>query len=110
MRQPYEAMAERLVRTSFNGPSQRRADRVRYLAEQTGADGVVVFCHWGCRQTAGAAQLIRRELEAAGYPTLVLDGDGCDRKNNMTGQLSTRFEAFLELLRSRRATGAPTRP
>lgn len=110
MRQPYEAMAERLVRTSFNGPSQRRADRVRYLAEQTGADGVVVFCHWGCRQTAGAAQLIRRELEAAGYPTLVLDGDGCDRKNNMTGQLSTRFEAFLELLRSRRATGAPARP
>ncbi len=103
---PYEAMAERLVRTSFNGPSIRRAKRVRYLADKTHADGVVVFCHWGCRQTAGAAQLIRRELEAAGYPTLVLDGDGCERANNMTGQLSTRFEAFLELLHSRRAADA----
>jgi benzoyl-CoA reductase/2-hydroxyglutaryl-CoA dehydratase subunit BcrC/BadD/HgdB len=34
----------------------------------------------------------------------VLDGDGCDRKNNMCGQMSTRFEAFLELLRLRHET------
>ena len=66
------------------------------------ADGVVVFCHWGCKETAGASQLIAHRLEAAGYPVLILDGDGCDRANCMEGQMSTRFTAFLEMLRARR--------
>ena len=101
---PFEAMAERLVRCSFNGPAARRAERIRWICEQTHADGAVIFCHWGCKETAGAAQLIRRTLERAGFPALVLDGDGCDRKNNMCGQMSTRFEAFLELLRLRHET------
>ncbi len=99
---PFEAMAERLVRNAYNGPASRRAARVRELCEATSADGAVVFCHWGCKETAGAAQYIRRELEAAGYPTLVLDGDGCDRANCMEGQMATRFGAFLELLEGRR--------
>ncbi|MCI1933947.1 MAG: 2-hydroxyacyl-CoA dehydratase family protein [Atopobiaceae bacterium] len=101
---PFEAMAERLVRCSFNGPATRRAERIRWICEQTHADGAVIFCHWGCKETAGAAQLIRHILERAGFPALVLDGDGCDRKNNMCGQMSTRFEAFLELLRLRHET------
>jgi benzoyl-CoA reductase/2-hydroxyglutaryl-CoA dehydratase subunit BcrC/BadD/HgdB len=63
---------------------------------------VVIFCHWGCKETAGASQLMRRQIEEAGWPVLVLDGDGCDRDNCMEGQMSTRFSAFLELLRARR--------
>ena len=62
----------------------------------------MVFVHWGCKETAGAAQLMRRQLESQGFPTLVLDGDGCDRGNCMEGQMSTRFSAFLEMLRARR--------
>lgn len=99
---PFEAMAERLLDDCFNGPATRRADRLCSLARQTGADGAVVFVHWGCKETAGAAQLMRRQLEAQGFPTLVLDGDGCDRGNCMEGQMSTRFSAFLEMLRARR--------
>lgn len=95
---PYEFMAERVVRNCFNGPAERRVSCVRRLAEETQADGVVVFCHWGCKQTAGAAQLIKRALEGAGLPALVLDGDACIRSNCPEGQLSTRFAAFLELL------------
>ncbi len=104
--EPYEYMAERLVRNCFNGPAERRVATLRRLADTTDADGVVVFCHWGCKQTAGAAQLIRAGLEDAGYPVLVLDGDGVDRENTSVGQTSTRFAAFLELLQSRRAVGA----
>ena len=100
--QPYEAMAERVVRNCFNGPSTRRADTLVRLARETGADGVVIFCHWGCKETAGAAQLLRRHVEAAGYPALVLDGDAVDRANCMEGQMSTRFTAFMELLASKR--------
>jgi benzoyl-CoA reductase/2-hydroxyglutaryl-CoA dehydratase subunit BcrC/BadD/HgdB len=96
---PFEAMAERLICCSFNGPALRRAKRIRWICEQTHADGAVIFCHWGCKETAGAAQLIRHTLERAGFPALVLDGDGCERSNNMHAQMTTRFEAFLEVLR-----------
>ncbi|MGI6230168.1 MAG: 2-hydroxyacyl-CoA dehydratase subunit D [Tractidigestivibacter sp.] len=100
--QPFEAMAERVVRNCFNGPSTRRADTLVRLASETDADGVVIFCHWGCKETAGAAQLMRRQIEAAGWPVLVLDGDAVDRANCMEGQMSTRFSAFMELLASKK--------
>ena len=100
--QPFEAMAERMLEDCFNGPSTRRAARLERLARETDADGVVIFCHWGCKETAGASQLMRRQIEAMGIPVLVLDGDGCDRNNCMEGQMSTRFTAFMELLASKR--------
>ena len=99
---PYEFMAERIVRNCFNGPAERRIKTLIRLADATDADGVVFFCHWGCKQTAGAAQLVRSAVEEAGYPVLVLDGDAVDRANCMEGQMTTRFDAFLELLEARR--------
>ena len=102
---PWGYMAERVLRNCFNGPAERRVARLRELADATHADGVVLFCHWGCKQTAGAAQLVRRGLEEAGYPVLVLDGDACDRAMCMEGQMSTRFSAFLEMLREEKSHG-----
>ena len=99
---PYEFMAERVVRNCFNGPASRRAETLRRLADVTDADAVVFFCHWGCKQTAGAAQVVRQSLEEAGYPVLVLDGDACDRSNCMGGQMGTRFSAFLEMVGEQR--------
>ncbi|MBE6723068.1 MAG: 2-hydroxyacyl-CoA dehydratase [Ruminococcaceae bacterium] len=95
---PWRAMARRLVENNLNGSAQRRIDAVLEKAKQLQPDGIVWFCHWGCRQTGGAAQLGRVQLEAAGFPTLVLDGDGCDRSNCPPGQMTTRMQAFLELL------------
>ena len=103
--EPYEFMAERVVRNCFNGPAERRIQTLARLADATDADAVVFFCHWGCKQTAGAAQIVRRELEARGYPVLVLDGDACDRANCMEGQMSTRFSAFLEMVNVQREEG-----
>lgn len=100
--EPFEAMAERLIKNAFNGPAERRVARMRDIAEAVGTDGVVCFCHWGCKETMGASQLAKRELEAAGIPVLVLDGDGCHRANNAEGQASTRMGAFLEMLHARR--------
>ena len=95
---PYESMARRLVSSSFNGGAARRAERAVELARRLHADGAVYFCHWGCKQTSGAAQLVKGRLEEAGFPTLVLDGDGCDSGNVNDGQMVTRLQAFLELL------------
>lgn len=95
---PWGFMAERLIRSCFNGPAERRVERLAWLARETEADGAVFFCHWGCKQTAGAAQLVRKGLEAEGIPVLVLDGDGCDRAMCMEGQMTTRLSAFLEMV------------
>ena len=103
--EPWEAMAERLIKNTFNGPAQRRVELTRKLVELTGADGVICFCHWGCKETLGTSQLAKRELEAVGIPVLALDGDCCHRANNAEGQIATRVGAFLEMLRSQTGRG-----
>lgn len=95
---PYESMARRLLLSTLNGPEENRAGHLLKMARALRADGVVYFCHWGCKQTLGGAQLIRETLEREGFPVLVLDGDGCDRRNVNEGQMSTRLQAFLEML------------
>ncbi len=95
---PYVAMAQRLVHSAFNGPVTRRIDRGIEAARQLNADGVVWFCHWGCKHTLGGAQLAKKRFEEAGIPCLILDGDGCDRSHGGEGQLMTRMEAFVEML------------
>ncbi|ARP50585.1 hypothetical protein B6259_06660 [Ruminococcaceae bacterium CPB6] len=95
---PWQTMARRLVQNHLNGPAQRRIDAVLQQAKRLQPDGIVWFCHWGCRQTSGASQMGRAELEKAGFPTLVLDGDACDRSNCPPGQMTTRMQAFLEML------------
>lgn len=95
---PYESMARRVVGSINNGPALRRIDAALAAAKQAGAEGVIVFCHWGCKQTMGLSQLAKQRFEAEGLPTLVLDGDGCDSRNVADGQMVTRVNAFLEQL------------
>lgn len=98
---PYESMARRMVYNPYNGSAQARIERALEMAALTQADGAVVFTHWGCKATAGASHLMKDALEEAGYPALILDGDGCDPTNASDGQTTTRLEAFLELLEAR---------
>ena len=93
---PYESLARRIVMNTFNGPGQRRIDATLRAAKKLGADGILLFCQWGCKQTQGLALDAKAAFEAEGLPTLVLDSDGCDRSNGGGGQIVTRIEAFLE--------------
>ncbi|MCR4752578.1 MAG: 2-hydroxyacyl-CoA dehydratase family protein [Eubacterium sp.] len=95
---PFASMARRLVQDAFNGPAENRIRRSLEMCRRLDIDGVVYFCHWGCKQTLSSAQIVRHTMEEAGYPTLILDGDGCDADNMSNGQILTRMEAFLEML------------
>lgn len=99
---PVRSLARRIVENHFNGAGRRRVDTTLRMAKEAAADGVVVFCHWGCKQTLGISQLAKRTFEEAGLPTLVLDGDGCDGRNVADGQMVTRLNAFLEQLEARK--------
>jgi len=99
---PYDAMARRMVYSIYNGDPKLRVQRALEIAELTKADGIVAFAQWGCKGTLGATQLLKRDFEEAGYPTLVLDGDAGDPSNCSDGQMATRLGAFLEMLEDKR--------
>ena len=95
---PYESMARRLVLDSFNGPGTRRIESTFEMARKVHADGILIFCQWGCKQTQGIALAAKKFFEENGLPCLILDGDGCDRANGGGEQLVTRANAFIEEL------------
>ena len=97
---PYDAVARRLVHSCFNGSYEHRVRCAIDLVERSGAMGVVLFNHWGCKATIGASKMIKEGIEEAGIPCLVLDGDGVNPSNRSDGQTSTRIDAFLEMLRT----------
>jgi benzoyl-CoA reductase/2-hydroxyglutaryl-CoA dehydratase subunit BcrC/BadD/HgdB len=99
---PYESIAKKLLSHSLGGENTRRTDRILEMAKLLHADGIVYFCHWGCKHTLGGANAAKCILEDAGFPTLILDGDGCDRGNVNDGQMSTRMQAFLEILEAKK--------
>lgn len=95
---PYRAMAHRLLYSRFNGTAARRIDFGIEAAKHAGADGVIWFNHWGCKNTQGPSMLAKKRFEEAGIPLLTLDGDGCDSSFGGESQMSTRINAFLEML------------
>ena len=95
---PYEAMAEKMVNCIYNGNVNQRIEAAKNLAKETDVDGAILFAHWGCKGTIGASSLIKSSLEKDGLPTMILDGDGCNPANTSDGQVSTRLQAFIEML------------
>ena len=59
---------------------------------------MIYFCHWGCKQASGGSILLKEKMQEKQIPTLILDGDGIDKRNSHDGQIKTRLEAFLEML------------
>lgn len=96
---PYDAMAEKMVNCIYNGSVKQRIQTAKELADITEADGGILFAHWGCKGTIGASSLIKRSLEDYGLPTMILDGDGCNPANSSDGQVSTRLQAFIEMMK-----------
>ena len=95
---PLEAIARKMLCNIYNGPFERKAEACAAYAKEFRCNAVVEFCHWGCKQSAGGAVLLKNKMRKIGLPMLILDGDALDRRNNHDGQIRTRFEAFLEML------------
>jgi benzoyl-CoA reductase/2-hydroxyglutaryl-CoA dehydratase subunit BcrC/BadD/HgdB len=96
--EPFKSLARKLLTNSMRGTVKRRAEKILEIAKYLNADGVIYFNHWGCKQTLGGSRIAKEILEENKIPTLLLDGDGCDRKNVNDGQMVTRLQAFLEIL------------
>lgn len=95
---PYETMAKRLLLNTGNLRGKDRINAVLEMSKRLKADGVIYFNHWGCKQSLGISALAKSIFEENGIPALILDGDGCDRRNVSDGQSMTRIQAFIEIL------------
>lgn len=99
---PVEAIARKMIRNIYNGDYSRKIRMISELADEFQPDGLIHYCHWGCKQSSGGVMMLREEMTKKGVPTLILDGDALDRRNDQEGQLKTRLEAFLEMVENRR--------
>jgi len=95
---PFYSLAVKLLSHYLRGSIENRARVIENLAKDYSADGALFFSHWGCRQNNGSIRILKDRLKAAGIPTLAIDGDCVDKNNYSKGQLSTRLQAFIELL------------
>ncbi len=93
-----EGIAAKMLANPLWGPGEKRVNLVLRLVRDYHAQGVIHFSHWGCRQSTGAAALLRAALNKEGIPFLDLDGDCIDPRNFMEGQTVTRVESFLEMV------------
>ena len=95
---PLQALATKIICNMYNGPYDNKIDSAIRYAKELHSDGVIQFCHWGCKQSSGGVMLMKAAMKDAGIPMLILDGDGIDRRNSHNGQIRTRLEAFLEVI------------
>lgn len=95
---PYGSIAKKIILNSFNGTYSRRANNILELSKELNADGVINFCHFGCKQSSGGSLILKDLLEKNNIPMLSIDGDAVDRRNSQEGQNKTRLEAFFEMI------------
>jgi len=79
-------------------PNAERCENILQMVRDRQVDGVVYYALKYCDPFTIEAGSVRSELEGAGVPMLYLE---TDYSPGDAGQLSTRVEAFLEMLRER---------
>ena len=101
-RPPLQALAEAALRDPMIGPAEGRARIVIEEAVRYGAEGVVISAVPGASHSASEGSVIRQEVRRAlGLPVLEITVPPLSDAS--LGQLRCRFEAFFEMIRSRRS-------
>lgn len=77
-------------------PNTERVDHIQEMAKASQADGVIQYTLNFCQPYALEALPIEKALEETGLPTLRIE---TDYSQEDMGQLQTRVEAFVELLK-----------
>ena len=101
-RSPLEAVSRRYLNNfpcARMVPSDERFDRILQLARDYKVDGVISQIIRYCVPYAHDLPLLTDRLKKAGIPTLALD---VEYGTSGSGQISTRVQAFLEMLETKK--------
>lgn len=97
-----EALLNNVVERYFNidcaifTPNPSRIEQVKKMVYDYKADGVIHYCLQFCQPYQMETSNVMRELKNVGVDTLAID---TDYSREDVGQLRTRIEAFLEMIR-----------
>ncbi|MBI4787460.1 MAG: 2-hydroxyacyl-CoA dehydratase [Chloroflexi bacterium] len=96
---PFVRMAERILNappdSTRGSPIQDRLEHLLRMANDSGAKGIVFYNVKFCEPELFYLPTLRKGLESAGVPSLVVETDVSDP---LTHQVVTRLEAFLEMI------------
>ena len=104
---PLAALAYKTFIRPYNRQNHSRvellvSDMVQ-AAKEYRADGMVSFCHVGCRQSASCNRLLKDKLMAeAGLPFFAVEHDIADPAFTSEEEMRDRIEGFLEMIDERR--------
>lgn len=104
-RDPVEALGERYLCTncSVMSPNPGRIDDIRWLAEEYKVDAIVEMTLVACHTFNIESREVGKFAESVGLPYIHLESDYSQEDK---GQILTRIEAFLEIVRQKKEASA----
>jgi benzoyl-CoA reductase/2-hydroxyglutaryl-CoA dehydratase subunit BcrC/BadD/HgdB len=95
-------MAECYSRIYLNIGVDEMARQVMEMVDKYGADGLVMHSNRSCKPySLGQYDIQRIVQQKMGIPTVMIEADMVDERSFSEGQIETRIEAFIELLRGK---------
>ncbi|HOG16636.1 MAG TPA: 2-hydroxyacyl-CoA dehydratase [Syntrophales bacterium] len=99
-----ESMAECYTRIYLNIGVDEMARMVVDMVDKYAADGLVMHSNRSCKPySLGQYDIQRLVQERRGIPTLMIEADMVDERSFAEGPTETRIEAFMEMLKTRKA-------
>ncbi|MFZ5569414.1 MAG: 2-hydroxyacyl-CoA dehydratase subunit D [Thermodesulfobacteriota bacterium] len=94
------SMAECYTRIFLNTGTDEMAARIIKMADKYQVDGLVLHSNRSCKPySLGQYDIQRIVQEQRGLPTLMIEADMVDERNFSEGQIETRIDAFIEMLK-----------
>ncbi len=96
-----ETMAEGYSRIYLNIGVDQMAENVIEMVRKYDVDGLVMHSNRSCKPYSLGQYDIQRIVQArTGIPSLVIEADMVDERSFAEGQIETRIDAFMELLKA----------
>ena len=100
------SMAEGYTRIYLNLGIDQMAASVVDMIDKYRVDGLVMHSNRSCKPySLGQYDIQRIVAEQRGLPSLMLEADMVDPRAFAEGQIQTRIDAFMEMVKERKATG-----
>jgi benzoyl-CoA reductase/2-hydroxyglutaryl-CoA dehydratase subunit BcrC/BadD/HgdB len=97
-------MAECHARIYLNIGVDEMARQVMEMADKYDVDGIVMHSNRSCKPYSFGQYDIQRIIrEQKGIPTLMIEADMVDERSFSEGQIETRIDAFIEVLRGEKS-------
>jgi benzoyl-CoA reductase/2-hydroxyglutaryl-CoA dehydratase subunit BcrC/BadD/HgdB len=97
--EPWESLAHKMMQSIGYGSIDHRVKKIDSLIYKYNIDGVIELCQPWCKPVAGQSFMIKEYLKKKEIPYLAVEGDLIDTNNFSIGQVKTRIEAFVEMLK-----------